>query len=55
MRRNVTGKYLEMFEFTHFATFCAFNTNDDFKNRELIQGIKVRVVEYSAPTEPLMN
>ncbi|MGN9163016.1 hypothetical protein [Clostridium sulfidigenes] len=31
-------------EFTHFASFYNFNTNgDDFRNKEVIQDVKVRV------------
>ena len=42
--RNTSGRYLVIIEFTHFASFYAFNTNnDDCKNKEVIQGVKVRV------------
>ena len=42
--RNTSGRYLVIVEFTHFTSFYAFNTNDDdFKKKEVIQGVKVRV------------
>ena len=42
--RNTSGRYLVIIEFTHFASFYVFNTTeDDFKNKEVIQGVKVRV------------
>jgi len=41
---NTTERFLVIIEFTHFASFYNFSTKgDDFKNKEIIQGIKVRV------------
>lgn len=42
--RNTSQGFLIIIEFTHFASFYNFNTNgDDFRNKEVIQGVKVRV------------
>ena len=42
--RNTSQGFLIIIEFTHFASFYNFNTNgDDFRNKEVIQGVRVRV------------
>lgn len=42
--RNTSQGFVIIIEFTHFASFYNFNTDgDDFRNKEVIQGIKVRV------------
>lgn len=42
--RNTSQRFLVILEFTHFASFYNFNMNgDDFKNKEQINEIKVRV------------
>ena len=42
--RNTSQGFVIIIEFTHFASFYNFNTNgDDFRNKEVIQGVKVRV------------
>ncbi|MCM1991364.1 hypothetical protein [Oceanirhabdus seepicola] len=41
--RNTTLRYLVILEFMHFTSFFNFSTNgDDFKNKEQINGVKVR-------------
>lgn len=42
--RNKLQVFDTIIEFTHFAHFYNFNTNgDDFRNKEVIQEVKVRV------------
>lgn len=42
--RTTSQRYLIIFEFMYSTSFFNFNTNsDDFKNKEQINGVKVRV------------
>ncbi|MCM1991372.1 hypothetical protein [Oceanirhabdus seepicola] len=42
--RNTTERYLVILEFTHFTSFFNFSTKgDNFKNKEQINGVKVRI------------
>ncbi|MDQ0479063.1 hypothetical protein [Hathewaya limosa] len=42
--RTTSQRYLIILEFMHFTSFFNFNTKgDDFKNKEQINGVKVRV------------
>lgn len=42
--RTTSQRYLIILEFMHFTSFFNFNTKgDDFKNKEEINGVKVRV------------
>lgn len=42
--RNTSQRYIIILEFMHFTSFFNFNTKgDDFRNKEVIKGVKVRV------------
>lgn len=42
--RNTKERFLVVIEFTYVTSFSNFNTNgNDFKNKDIIEGVKVRV------------